>query len=290
LDRLALAHRLVEVARLAGAATLEIYRRPSFEVVAKADASPVTEADLASQTLIIQHLREIAPAIPVLSEEAAARPFGERRHWKRLFIVDPLDGTREFVSRNGEFTINIALVEDGVPTVGAVFAPTLDSAWFGAETIGAFRQDRQNPATAIEVGADEASRELRVLASRSHRGERLESFLNALPQYRLVSVGSSVKFCRVAEGSADLYPRLSPTHEWDTAAGDAIVRAAGGQVLGLDGAPLRYNKEDLLNPSFVALGARAVPWQEAWQRSISPEGEARREGRVGGNGEDGLKR
>ena len=274
MDRLELTHRLVEVARLAGAATLEIYRRPTFAVSTKADSSPVTEADLASQTLIIQHLSEIAPDIPVLSEEAAARPFAERRHWKRLFIVDPLDGTREFVSRNGEFTINIALAEEGVPTVGVVFAPTLDSTWYGAATIGAFRQDRQEPAMAIEIG--ESGGELRVLASRSHRGERLESFLNALPQHRLVSVGSSVKFCRVAEGSADFYPRLSPTHEWDTAAGDAIVRAAGGQVLRLDGAALRYNKEDLLNPFFVAVGARAVPWQEAWQASNSPGLEPRR--------------
>jgi len=256
-----LARSLIETARLAGAAVLEIYRRPSFEVALKADASPVTEADLASQALILERLAAIAPDVPVLSEEAAALPFAERRRWKRLFIVDPLDGTREFVGRNGEFTINIALVEEGVPILGVVFAPTLDRTWWGAATIGAFRLDRQEPETVIKVAA--AGGDLRVLASRSHRGGRLGDFLEALPPHRLISVGSSVKFCQVAEGAADFYPRLSPTQEWDTAAGDAVLRAAGGQVLALDGAPLRYNKEDLLNPFFVALGARAVPWQSA---------------------------
>ncbi len=229
----------------------------------KADSSPVTAADLASQALILEELGRIAPDVPVLAEEAVALPFAERKSWRRLFVVDPLDGTREFVSRNGEFTINIALVEDGVPIPGVVFAPILDCTWWGAATIGAFRLDRQGPAAAIHVGGE--SGDLRVLASRSHAGSELESFLSALPRHRRVSVGSSVKFCRLAEGSADFYPRLSPTHEWDTAAGDAVLRAAGGQVLTLDGAPLRYNRENLLNPYFVALGARPVPWQEAWQ-------------------------
>lgn len=260
------AHQLVDVARLAGAAVMDIYRRPDFEVALKADASPVTAADLASQALILEKLGEIAPDIPVLSEEAAALPFSERRKWKRLFIVDPLDGTREFVSRNGEFTINIALVEEGVPILGVVFAPTLDRTWWGAATIGAFRLDRQGPERAIGVGGEAG--DLRVLASRSHSGATLETFLGFLPPHRRISVGSSVKFCQVAEGSADFYPRMSPTQEWDTAAGDAILRAAGGQVLTLEGAPLRYNKEDLLSPFFVALGSRAVPWQDAWQSTL----------------------
>lgn len=265
---------LVDIARLAGAAVLEVYRRPDFEVAYKADDSPVTAADLASQALILEHLSRIAPDIPVLSEEAAALPFAERRHWKRLFVVDPLDGTREFLSRNGEFTINIALVEEGLPKLGVVFAPTLEHTWWGVDGIGAFRQSRQGPAEAIHVGG--GTEDLRVLASRSHGGEKLEAFLSALPRHRRISVGSSVKFCRLAEGSADFYPRLSPTHEWDTAAGDAVLRAAGGQVLTLDGAPLRYNREDLLNPFFVALGAREVPWQEAWQSSSRSETGTRR--------------
>ena len=268
-----MAHQLVEVARLAGAAVLEVYRRPDLGVSLKADASPVTAADLASQALILEKLREIAPEVPVLSEEAAALPYSVRRHWKRLFIVDPLDGTREFVSRNGEFTINIALVEEGLPILGVVFAPTLDCTWWGAVDLGAFRLDRNVPEAAIHLGA--AGGELRVLASRSHGGAQLESFLDALGPHHRVAVGSSVKFCRIAEGAADFYPRLSPTQEWDTAAGDAIVRAAGGQVLTLAGAPLLYNKEDLLNPFFVALGARAVPWREAWQ-TIHPEPESHR--------------
>lgn len=268
-----LSRELVEVARLAGEAVLEIYRRPDFEVAFKADASPVTAADLASQTLILERLGRIAPDVPVLSEEAAALPFAERRPWKRLFIVDPLDGTREFVNRNGEFTINIALVEEGVPILGVVFAPTLDCTWWGAAENGAFRLDRQGPARTVEVG--ETGGDLRVLASRSHGGEMLEAFLGFLPRHRRISVGSSVKFCHVAEGAADFYPRLSPTQEWDTAAGDAILRAAGGQVLTLEGAPLRYNKEDLRSPFFVALGTRAVPWQEAWRAASGRQPESR---------------
>lgn len=274
MDAKHLAHQLVEVARLAGAAVLDIYRQSDFEVARKADDSPVTAADLASQALILERLGRIAPDIPVLSEEAAILPFAERRRWKRLFVVDPLDGTREFVSRNGEFTINIALVEEGVPIVGVVFAPILDCTWWGAAAIGAFRLDRQGPERAIEVGG--AGGDLRVLASRSHGGKTLEAFLGFLPPHRRISVGSSVKFCHVAEGSADFYPRLSPTQEWDTAAGDAILRAAGGQVLTLEGAPLRYNKEDLRSPFFVALGARAVPWQAAWRSTLRQDPPAAR--------------
>ncbi len=258
-----LALELVEVARLAGAAVLEIYHQPDFAVALKADASPVTAADLASEKLILERLRAIAPDVPVLSEESTALPFALRRDFKRLFIVDPLDGTREFVGRNGEFTINIALVEEGVPILGVIFAPILDCTWWGAAAIGAFRIERDLPAERIGIGA--GSETLRVVASRSHGGEKLEAFLAALPPHQRISVGSSVKLCRIAEGSADLYPRLSPTMEWDIAAGDAIVRAAGGQVLTELGVPLRYNKEDLLNPFFVALGARAVPLQRAWQ-------------------------
>lgn len=272
-----LAQHLIAAARLASDAVLEIYHRVDFAVELKADASPVTAADLASQRILLEKLSEIAPEIPVLSEEAAILPYAERRHLRRLFIVDPLDGTREFVSRNGEFTINIALVEDGVPILGVVLAPTLNRTWWGAEGIGAFRLDRDEPAKAIST-SDLSSREcegLVVLASRSHGGEKLERFLSLLPPHHRVSVGSSVKFCRIAEGSADFYPRLSPTQEWDTAAGDAIVRAAGGRVLQGTGEPLRYNKEQLLNPDFVVLGASEVPWQEAWQTTFAPRQESR---------------
>lgn len=266
-----LAHRIVAAAKLASDAVLEIYDRPDLGVTFKADASPVTAADFASQRVILEHLSEIAPEIPVLSEEAAILPYAERRHLRRLFIVDPLDGTREFVSRNGEFTINIALVEEGVPILGVVLAPTLGCTWWGAEGIGAFRLDRDEPAKVISTLdlSSRKSEELVVLASRSHGGEKLERFLGHLPPHRRVFVGSSVKFCRIAEGSADFYPRLSPTQEWDTAAGDAIVRAAGGRVLQSTGEPLRYNKEALLNPDFVVMGATEVPWQEAWQKTFA---------------------
>lgn len=252
---------LIVAAREAGDAILRIYHGRDFTVETKADASPVTSADLESQRVILGHLGALAPEIPVLSEEAEHSPYAERRGWRRLFVVDPLDGTREFLSRNGEFTVNIALVEEGEPKVGVVFAPALDILYWGASEWGAFRCDREGE-RAIRIGDQPG--ELRVIFSRSHQGELLQKFLAALPSHHPVEIGSSLKFCRVAEGGADFYPRLTRTMGWDTAAGDAVLRAAGGQVLDLDGNALRYNRENLHNPFFVALGGRPVPWQAAW--------------------------
>jgi 3'(2'), 5'-bisphosphate nucleotidase len=265
-DPEALIRPLIAAAQEAGRAVAAIARSQQFEVATKSDASPVTTADLAAQAIILQHLGALAPEIPVLSEEQEQLPFAERRAWRRLFVVDPLDGTREFLKRNGEFTINIALVEEGVPTLGVVFAPMMDRTYWGATFLGAFRIDDEGE-HAIRIGVE--PNDLRVVVSRSHPGERLAQFLAALPNHRPVEVGSSLKFCRVAEGSADFYPRLSPTMEWDTAAGDAVLRAAGGRVLDLEGRPLTYNKEDLRNPSFVALGGREVPWRVAWEKTAN---------------------
>jgi 3'(2'), 5'-bisphosphate nucleotidase len=258
----ALLEDVVSIARTAGGAIHDIYARGSLDVSYKEDDSPLTAADLASHRLIVSGLGELSPEVPILSEEGAGRPFAERRGWRRFWLVDPLDGTKEFIRRNGEFTVNIALIEDGAPVLGVVVAPVLRRVYYGIRGEGAWRRDGDGDAVAIDAGGTGGG-ELAVVASRSHPGPLLAEFLRRLPAHRLVSMGSSLKLCLVAEGAADVYPRLGPTMEWDTAAAHAVVAAAGGDVLDLEGRPLRYNKEDLLNPHFIVLGRRSIPWQEA---------------------------
>ncbi len=233
------------------------------EVSYKADNSPLTAADLASHEIIVAGLAALAPDIPLLSEEGAERPYSTRRDWDLFWLVDPLDGTKEFIKRNGEFTVNIALVESGVPVLGVVYAPDLERIYLGTVGDGAWRQDGSGERRPIgATGTD--SETLAVVASRSHAGEELKAFLAQLEDHRLVSMGSSLKICLVAEGAADVYPRLGPTMEWDTAAAHAVVLAAGGEVLDYSGVTLRYNKENLLNPYFIVVGQRPVAWQEAF--------------------------
>jgi 3'(2'), 5'-bisphosphate nucleotidase len=246
------------LAREAGRAILEVYAS-SFSVQEKADSSPLTEADLRSEKLILAGLRRIAPEIPVLSEETGQSAWSVRRNWSRLWVVDPLDGTKEFVQRNGEFTVNIALVDNHRPVLGIVHAPALERDYFACEGIGAFRSDAQSAGRPIRV-ARRGSGAVRVVGSRSHRGSSLDAFLSRVGVHELVEVGSSLKLCLVAEGSADVYPRLGPTCEWDTAAGQCVLEQAGGQVLKLDGEPLEYNREDTLNPNFVGFGDADTDW------------------------------
>ena len=248
-----------DIAREAGRAIMEVYVRADHEVVKKDDKSPLTAADLAAHSVIVNGLKALTPEVPVLSEEAAGIPWQQRRGWERYWLVDPLDGTREFIKRNGEFTVNIALIEDGVPVLGVVYAPVLDWMYSGATGHGAHKaqQDGVHAISTQAVSADQQA--LRVVASRSHRGEALEAWLAAMerrhPDIEIVSMGSSLKICLVAEGRADVYPRLAPTSEWDTAAAQAVLEAAGGILLDADGNVLRYNhKESLLNPHFYALG------------------------------------
>lgn len=254
-------------ARDAGRAILDVYHRPDLGTREKADASPITDADLAAQRIIERDLKRITPDIPRLSEESAHAPYAERRAWKRFWLVDPLDGTREFVHRRDEFTVNIALIEDGVPRLGVVYAPVLDVGWLGAVGHGAWRVDThdgeevEKPIRVAERIADEP----KILVSYSHPSPQLTRYLEHLPPHSLVPMGSSLKFCRLAEGGADLYPRLGPTMEWDTGAAHAVLTAAGGQVVDFSGTPLTYNREDLKNPNFVALGPPGFPWQDAWQ-------------------------
>ncbi len=250
------------IARRAGAAIVDVYQQVDPGVTYKQDDSPLTLADLESHRIIDAGLRELAPEIPVLSEEGASAPYASRRGWRRFWLVDPLDGTKEFIRRNGEFTVNIALVEDGAPVLGVVYAPTLERCFLGAVGLGAWRRDGTAERRPITAGGTD-SEELVVAASRSHAGPHLATFLAALPPYRLISMGSSLKLCLVAEGLADFYPRLGPTMEWDTAAAHAVIAAAGGRVLDFKGSSLRYNKEDLHNPYFIGLGKRSVPWRAA---------------------------
>ena len=246
------------LAREAGRAILEVYAS-SFSVQEKEDRSPLTEADLRSEKLILAGLRRIAPEIPVLSEESVQLPWSSRKHWSRLWIVDPLDGTKEFVQRNGDFTVNIALVDNHRPVLGVVHAPVHARDYYACEGVGAFRSDAQASGRPIRV-AKRGAGAVRVVGSRSHRGSSLDGFLARVGPHELVEVGSSLKLCLVAEGQADVYPRMGPTSEWDTAAGQCVLEQAGGHVLKLDGEPLAYNREDTLNPSFMAYADGDTDW------------------------------
>ncbi len=250
----------IGIAQRAGTAIMDVYSGGAFETTHKADDSPLTAADLAAHRTIVAALDARSPRYPVLSEESRAIPFAERATWDRYWLVDPLDGTKEFIARNDQFTVNMALIERGTPVLGVVHAPALGSTFWAARGCGAFRRLAGGPVERIAV-ADYRGTTLQVVASRSHAGPFLPRFLAALGEHELVSIGSSLKLCLIADGSAHLYPRFGPTSEWDIAAADAIVREAGGAVTDLDGAALRYNKPEILNPHFIAAGAPPFPWR-----------------------------
>ena len=252
---------VIALARKAAGEILAVYDSASFESDAaiehKDDRSPLTAADLASHRCIVAGLRALTPEIPVLSEESKGLDIAARRQWSTFWLVDPLDGTREFIKRNGEFTVNIALVETGVAVFGVIQQPVTGALWHGVPGSGAFRRTEGGD-LALRTRVP-AARPLRVAASRSHRDARTQALLDALPAHETLACGSSLKFCRIAEGEIDLYPRFGPTSEWDTAAGQAILEAAGGAVLDPRGRPFRYNqREGLLNGDFVALGDPAL--------------------------------
>ena len=258
---------VLAVARAAGQAILGIYSQADLGIETKADQSPLTAADRAAHATIAAGLAHLAPAIPLWSEESADVDWQTRRDWPEFWLVDPLDGTREFIKRNGEFTVNIALVRDHEAVLGVVHAPVLGRDYYGYRDGGAFRMDEDGVARPIRVRSP-ASPPVRVAGSRSHRGTSLDGILEMLGPHTLVSMGSSLKFCLVAEGEADFYPRLGPTSEWDTAAAQAVVEAAGGAVLDLEGQPLRYNtRQTVLNPFFVARGDPRRDWLALIQHS-----------------------
>ena len=236
--------------REAGRATMTYYDAP---VVAglreKEDRSPVTLADEVAHDILVEGLRRIDPETPVVSEEEAAADFETRKGWNRFWLVDPLDGTKEFIKRRAEFTVNVALIERGEPVFGIVFAPALDLLYWAAKGEGAWREEKDGPAERIYSETPAPGTPLTVVESLSHPSAELEEYLKTIPVGRRVKAGSSLKFCWVAEGRADLYPRLGPTMEWDVAAGDCIYRQSGkaGERL----SPLTYNKPDLRNSSFI---------------------------------------
>ncbi len=258
---------LFSVALEAGKETLEVYNQ-DFDVEFKEDDSPLTQADQRAHDSIVKGLHNMDPNIPILSEEGKEIPYSERQGWNHFWLVDPLDGTKEFIKKNGEFTVNIALIEGHYPSIGIIYAPALDVFYFGRVGEGAYKLEHDSE---VEVKNEEEllhkSMRLpeiergvtRVVASRSHMSEETEEFINELEakhgEIETISSGSSLKFCLIAEGKADYYPRYAPTMEWDTGAGQAIVEAAGGKVIRYDDQErFYYNREDLLNGWFLVKG------------------------------------
>ncbi len=233
---------------------MEAYNSEGFEIVTKGDGSPVTAADSAADAIIFDALSEATPNVPILSEESCDILVGDRLSRSALWIVDPLDGTEEFIHRVQEFTVNLGLVARRRPVVGLVHVPATDRSYFGEVGKGAISIRGERKDASLSVAPLRDGRHPRAVVSRRHLDGETEAFLRRVPRVRLRRVGSSVKFCMLAEGVADLYPRLGPTMEWDTAAGHAVLEAAGGVVRGLDEKPLGYNKASLRNPGFIAVG------------------------------------
>ncbi|MBZ2189214.1 3'(2'),5'-bisphosphate nucleotidase CysQ [Alcanivorax sp. JB21] len=264
-DRMALLEAVVTLAGQAGEAIRTIYERGDISVTRKADDSPLTEADMAAHHLIDAGLKALTPEVPVLSEESAAVDIAERLSWPLFWLVDPLDGTQEFIRRNGEFTVNIALIEDGVPVMGVVQVPVTGEVFLGLNTDKVTGAWHQSGHVRDAIRARSPASPVTLVASRRHGAGAVAALEDAIearmgPVAR-TSMGSSLKLCRIAQGRADIYPRLAPTAEWDTAAAHAIVKAAGGEVLGPDFLPLRYQKEDLLNPHFLVTGSEPERWR-----------------------------
>ena len=255
------------IVREAGTAIMRVYDGPDFDVRMKSDDSPLTAADLAAHEVIVAGLTRIAE-LPVLSEESDAIAWSVRRSWNRYWLVDPLDGTKEFVGRNGEFTVNVALIDGGVPVMGVVYVPVTGVLYAGTRDAGgrtAWVEDADGRRPISTRGVDSSA--LTVVGSRRHGSDALEALVGRLGRHfgsvDMTSMGSSLKICLVAEGRADLYPRLAPTCEWDTAAAQGVLEAAGGRVVGPDFQPLRYNtKDDLLNPDFYVMGDTGLDWAD----------------------------
>lgn len=258
---------LRDIAVSAGREILSVYNSDqAIAVTTKADNSPLTDADRRAHRLIQDQLRKLTPDIPILSEESELADYQTRRAWQQYWLVDPLDGTKEFVKRNGEFTVNIALIEEGRATTGVVHVPVSGITYLGKLGHGAWKQEGSSVTTIESSSLNIAGDPVRIVASRSHRGELLDGMLglieSELGKIELVSMGSSLKICLLAEGKADIYPRLAPTCEWDTAAAHAVLSAAGGDIVDTEFRPLLYNqKAEMLNPHFLAIGDMEYPWQ-----------------------------
>lgn len=251
---------LLNICKHAGKAILEIYHdEGAFEQIdAKADQSPLTLADKAAHQIISDHLQQLAIVYPILSEEGKHLSYEERKAWDRFWLVDPLDGTKEFIKRNGEFTVNIALIENGHPVIGCVHIPVSGKTYLAEKNNGAQVVEKDGEIEDIHVSSFSlADKGLRIVCSRSHMSKEVEAYVGQFKDAQTLSMGSSLKFMLVAEGKADIYPRLAPTMEWDTAAAQIVVEEAGGMVIRHDTQePMTYNKENLLNPHFIAFGKK----------------------------------
>jgi 3'(2'), 5'-bisphosphate nucleotidase len=249
----------IDIAARAAEAIMKIYVT-DYAVEIKPDDSPLTAADRASHECIMGALKALTPDIPILSEESATAPWTTRSAWKEYWLIDPLDGTKEFIKKNGEFTVNIALIQDHKAVLGVVYVPVSGQCYYGYADGGAFEMDAKRQIRPISVTTP-AQSPVRVVGSRSHRGPSLDAYLERLGPHEMVPMGSSLKLCLVGSGAADIYPRLGPTSEWDTAAAQAVVEAAGGRVVTTDNQPLLYNtKEDILNPEFLVFGDPSRDW------------------------------
>ena len=248
-------HKINSIAKKAGDEIMRIYQQ-DFDVDYKADNSPLTKADIKSNEIITESLKDLYPEIPILSEENKEVPYNIRKNWEYFWLIDPLDGTKEFVKKNGEFTVNIALIYKNIPVLGVIYAPILDLLYYAQKNKGAFKQEKNKDTQKLPLYVNSSDNTLKVIVSKSHYNQETKYFVNNLKnQYEkleFINIGSSLKFCLIAEGKADIYPRLAPTMEWDTAAGQAIVEQARGEVLNFKTKKLlEYNKKNLYNPWFV---------------------------------------
>jgi len=258
----ALIDPIIDIAQDAGELILQVYRE-EFDVEMKGDGTPLTIADQRSHNLICQRLAALTPDIPILSEESGKISYEERRNWNIYWLVDPLDGTKEFVKKSGEFTVNIALLIENIPVIGVVHTPVKERTHWGIYGGGAWKQVGTEAAQVISAKPYSGGKAT-VVASKSHGQEKLEQFLNNLEReegsYDVENMGSALKICLVAEGLGDIYPRLGLTSEWDTASADIVIREAGGKIIQPNGDDVIYNKENLLNPYFLAIGKGDYDW------------------------------
>lgn len=258
LDKDALLPQVISLAKEAGEAIMVVFNQEDLGLSYKDDASPLTQADLAAHNLILSGLARLTPDWPALSEESLDISYDTRKSWNPYWLIDPLDGTKEFVKRNQAFTVNIALIENRNPVMGVVYAPAVELLYYALEKGGAFKKEKNGPV--LPISAKRRSHQPpKITVSRSHIGKTTANFLKKIGPHELLRIGSSLKLCLVAEGAADLYPRLGRTMEWDTAAAQSIVVEAGGSVTDSEGHPLRYNKADLSNPDFFVRGVPPLP-------------------------------
>ena len=254
-----LIENIIDVSLEAGSSIMDIYENDlEIDIQTKSDASLVTKADMISHSIIKKRLKEITPEIPIISEEDSKINFSERSAWNDYWLIDPMDGTKEFINRNGEFTVNIALINNNSPVFGVIHVPTEGNTYWGTEETGSYLLKSNYESTKLGVTQDIRS-PVRIVCSRSHPSKELNTVLKKIKDYETIHIGSSLKFCLVASGKADCYPRLGPTSEWDTAAGEIIARSAGAIVVNLDNEALKYNsKEGYINPSFLVANNHTI--------------------------------